>query len=136
VTDSANLELVRLLYAAWERGDYFGSVEWADPELELVVTDGPQRGSWTGLAAVGETWVDFLRNWEDWRVVVEEYRELDDDRVLVLVHNTGRGRRSGVEAAQIAAKAANVFHIRGGKVVRFVIYNDWDRALADLGLKE
>jgi uncharacterized protein len=133
---SENLDLVRSIYAGGERGDYFSSVEWADPELELVVTDGPQRGSWKGLAAVGEAWSDFLRNWEDWRVIVEEYRELDEERVLVLVHNSGRGRRSGVEAAQIAAKAANVLHIRGGKVVRFVIYNGWDRALADLGLGE
>jgi ketosteroid isomerase-like protein len=133
---SENVELVRSIYAAAERGDFFSSVEWADPELELVFTEGPHRRSAKGLAAVGKAWSDFLRSWEDWRVVVEEYREVDDERVLVLLHNSGRGRRSGVEAARITAKVANVLRIRDGRVVELVLYADRDRALADLGLKE
>jgi hypothetical protein len=91
---STNLDLVRSIYAGWERGDW-SSVEWADPEIELVFADGPGRGGWRGLAAMAEGWGDFLGNWEDWRIVVEEYRELDDERVLVLVHNSGRERGVG-----------------------------------------
>jgi hypothetical protein len=54
--------------------------------------------------------------------------------VLVLVRNTGRGKRSGVKVEQITAKAANVLHIRDSKVTRLVAYADRDRAFADLGL--
>jgi hypothetical protein len=57
-----------------------------------------------------------------------------DERVLVLVHNSGRGKRSGVKVEQIAAKAANLFGIRGGKVTRLAAYADRELALADLGL--
>jgi ketosteroid isomerase-like protein len=33
------------------------------------------------------------------------------------------------------AQGASLFHVRNGKVMRFVVYFDRDRALADLGLE-
>jgi ketosteroid isomerase-like protein len=133
VTNSANVDLVRSIYAAWERGDY-SSVEWADPEIEFVIADGPSPGSWTGLASMAEGWRDWLSAWQDWRVEAEEYRELDSDRVLVLTQQTGGGKTSGLEIGQIQRKGAHLFHVRGGKVTRLVVYFDRERALADLGL--
>ncbi|HME05340.1 MAG TPA: nuclear transport factor 2 family protein [Solirubrobacteraceae bacterium] len=132
---SENLDLVRSIHTAWERGD-FSSVEWADPEIEYVVADGPSPGSWTGVPGMAEVWRDFLSTWEDWRAEAEEYRELDDVRVLVLLTITGgRGKTSGLEVAQLGAEGANLFHIRDGKVITFVFYFDRERALADLGLE-
>jgi ketosteroid isomerase-like protein len=130
---SANLELVLSIYAAWERGDFFSSADWAHPEIEFVVADGPEPGTWTGLAEMAAAWRDRLSALEDYRVEVEEYRELMDDGVLVLVRHRGRGKISGLELEQLHWLGANVLHIRGGKVRRFAIYYDRDRALADLG---
>ena len=67
---------------------------------------------------------------------MEEYRELDGERVLVLIHHRGRGKASGLELGQILTKNAALFHVRDRKVTRFVAYWDRDRALADLGLSE
>jgi ketosteroid isomerase-like protein len=130
---SANLDLVRSIHADWDRGE-FGSAEWADPEIELVFMEGPAPGSWKGLAGMAEGWRDFLSVWHQWRGTPDEYRELDDERVLVLLHFSGRGRTSGLEIGQMRTEAANLFHIREGKVTRLVSYFDRERALADLGL--
>ncbi len=129
---SENLDLVRSIYADWERGDYYGSVEWAHPEIEFVVVDGPSPGGLTGVSAVEQNWRVFQENWEDYRVTADDYRELDADRVLVLVDLSGRGKASGLEMRQ---GAANILTLRGGKVTRLVMYWNRDRALADLGLE-
>ena len=130
---SANLELVRSIYAAWERGD-FSSAEWAHPEIEFVRADGPSPGSWTGLAGMAEAWRDWLSAWEGACVVADGYRELDQSRVLVLARFTGRGKTSGLGLEEMWAKGASLFHVRDGKVTRFVGYLDRDRAFADLGI--
>jgi ketosteroid isomerase-like protein len=72
-----------------------------------------------------------LGAWDDFRVEAEEYRPLDEERVLVLTRSRGRGKTSGLEVGQ---KAAELPHVLDGKVTRFVHYYDRERALADLGL--
>jgi ketosteroid isomerase-like protein len=130
---SSNLDLVRSIFAAWERND-FSATEWADPDIEYVGVGGPSPGSWSGLAGLVETWRDFLSTWKDFRIQAEEYREIDGERVLVLVRNSGRGKTSGIELGQMRTQVAYVFHVRDGRVTRFVTYWDRERALADLGL--
>ncbi len=117
---SANLDLVRSIVADWERGDY-SSAEWADPEIEFVIADGPAPGSWRGVAGMSAAWRDFLGAWEEHRVDTDEYREVDGERVLVLGRLVARGKTSGLDAGQLRAKGANLFHLRGGKVTRLVI---------------
>jgi ketosteroid isomerase-like protein len=131
---SANLELVRSICAAWERGEFGRTAEWAHAEMEFVVVDGPEPGRWSGLAAAEQAGGAILSPFEDARIEAEEYRELDGERVLVFVHNSGRGRTSRLEIEHMHAKAADLFHIRGGKVTKLVAYWDRERALADLGL--
>jgi ketosteroid isomerase-like protein len=130
---SANIDLVRSLYAAWDRGDY-SSVDWAHPEIEYVIADGASPGSWTGVAGLAEGYRPWLSAWEDLRIGADEYRELDEERVLVLNHYSGRGKTSGLELEQMRTKGAALFHVRGGKVTRHVIWFDRERAFADLGL--
>jgi ketosteroid isomerase-like protein len=130
---SANVDLLRSLYAAWEGGDW-SSAEWADPEIEFVGADGPDPFSVRGIDRLAEAWAEFLQTWENYRVEAEEYRELDDERVLVFIRIGGRGKASGLEVGHMPAEAANLLHIRDGKVTRLVLYWDRERALADVGL--
>jgi hypothetical protein len=50
---SANLDLVRSIYAAFERSDY-ADAEWADAETEHVIADGPEAGTIRGRAGLAE----------------------------------------------------------------------------------
>jgi hypothetical protein len=116
------------------RGDY-SQTGWAHPEIEWVIADGPSPGRWTGLASAAEGIREVLNAWKDFQTVADEYRELDDERVLVLGHLLGRGKTSGLELGQAGAKGAGLLNICSGRVTRFVLYWDRDRALADLGLE-
>jgi ketosteroid isomerase-like protein len=130
---SENLDLVRPIHEPLARGD-FSSTEWAHPDIEFEIVDGPSPGCWTGVASATKAWDDFLSAWEDFRIEPDEYRELDGERVLVLGHRTGRGKTSELEVGQ--ARAVGLFHVRDGRVTRLVFYFDRDRSLADLGLKD
>ena len=131
---SANLELVRSIWADWERADW-SSTEWADPGIEFVFAgEGPESGVWRGVAGIEAGWRRWISEWEELRVAAYEYRELDDGRILVLNNFTGRGKTSGLELGQMRAKGASLFHIRDGKVTKLVLYGDLKSAFADLGL--
>ena len=132
---SANIDLVRSIYADWERGDY-SSPEWAHPEIEYTYVGGPSPGTWTGLRAMSEGFRDWFSAWEGVRTRVDQYRELDGERVLVLHRfSGGRGKRSGVELGDLDTGGAGVFRVCDSKVIELVMYWDRDRALADLGLE-
>jgi ketosteroid isomerase-like protein len=73
--------------------------------------------------------------WDDLRPEVDEYRELDELRTLVLFRFRGRGKAGGLELGALSKQGANIFHVRQGKVTRIDFYFDRDRALADLGLE-
>ena len=132
---SENLDLVRSIFAGWERGDY-SSADWADPEIEFVIADGPAPGSWTGLDAMPLGLREILNTYEGMGGVADEYREIGADQIIVLAHPVGRAKASGLSIELMQAKGAQLFHLRDGKVTRLVHYWARDRALADLGLKE
>jgi ketosteroid isomerase-like protein len=50
---ASNLDLVRSIFAAWERGD-FSSAEWADPKIEYMIVGGPDP-------VAGREWMGWQR---------------------------------------------------------------------------
>ena len=66
-------DLVRSICEPWKNGD-FSSAEWADPEIEYVLVDGPAPGRWTGPGAMGEAFRGVLNAYAEYRVAAEEFR--------------------------------------------------------------
>jgi ketosteroid isomerase-like protein len=77
------------------------------------------------FAMLNESWVEF-------HTVAEEYRDLGD-RVLILGHNTARGRASGVA---VEAPSGAIVDFRDGKVSRVRLYLGLGEALRAAGLSE
>ena len=91
---SANVDLVRSIFAAWEQGDC-STAEWAHAEIEYVMTDGPDPGAWTGLAEMAENFRAWLGLWEGFRLTADEYRQFGAESVVVLDHYSGQAKRAG-----------------------------------------
>jgi hypothetical protein len=120
----------------WERGEFFEHADWAHPEIECVMVDGPIPGSGTGLAGMARLWREVLSAYDRFFVTADEYRVLDARRVLVLVRFHGRGRTSGLDLGDVSTRNAALFEFDGGLARRLALYWDRERAFADLGLAE
>ena len=71
--------------------------------------------------------------WADLSFEPEQFVDVDDERVLVLVKAHARGTGSG---APVELRNAHEFTIRNGVLVRFRVYGDRDEALEAAGLSE
>src|SRR5258705_9030438 len=105
---SENLDLVRSIYAAWERGD-FSSADWADPAIEYLLPDAPEGGTWTGRTGMAQAHRNFLSAWGEWEVVADDYRDVDAERVLVPFRFSARGKRSGLEVGGAWGRVPGAF---------------------------
>jgi hypothetical protein len=130
---SANLDLVRSIYADWERGDFSPS-DWTDPDIEFVFADGPAPVRGTGPAAMSVAWRNVLNAWGDYRAGAEGFRDLESGDILALAVFSAPGPASGSDVTQVLARGVSVMRIHEGRVRKLVVFFDRDRAFADLGL--
>jgi len=128
-----SLDVVRSIYDGWSHGDFRRS-DWAHPDIEFGYVGGPEPTVAVGVEAMNAAWLEWLHDWVGFQAEPVEYRVIEPDRILVLVRNRGRGRRSGVEFEE--RSVGNYFELEAGLVRRLVIYLDGARALEDLGFSE
>jgi hypothetical protein len=95
---SENLNLVRGIYAAWERGD-FSVTDWMDPEIEVVVVSELLPVSAKGPVELARVWSEVMNPYEGYRVEAVDFREIDDERVLVLAEQSGAAKQAEYRSA-------------------------------------
>jgi ketosteroid isomerase-like protein len=131
----ANVEIAKRVIDAFNRRDLDAifecvnqDVEWI-PAMQVSFGGGPLRGR-EGI----ESYVrEVSDTWEEYRVVAEDFRDLGEDRVLVLSRIEGRGAGSG---GLVDAEMGQVYDFRDGKIARVRTYLDHSNALEALGLSE
>jgi ketosteroid isomerase-like protein len=105
--EGANAAAVRRFFDAVNRGDLSETFELFDTEVEVVEETGPDAGTYRGIERAREYFLEFTGHFDEYRFDVDELRERGD-HVLVLTHERGRGKASGVEVDE-----------RGGWICRF-----------------
>jgi ketosteroid isomerase-like protein len=128
-----NVEIVRRVYAEWERGS-FRTTEAFDPEVHVIwVNQIFVTGSETrGIDALGRAMQEFLSAWEDATATAGEFL---DGGEHVVVENVwrARGKTSGIE---VEAPLWSVWTLVGGRATRVVHHDDRAQALEAAGLPE
>jgi ketosteroid isomerase-like protein len=126
--EESPLEKLQVLYEEWARGDYSrGDIFDRAMEGGTIGMGDPIRyRSYEEFVVAMREW---LSAWERPLIIeAEEYIQLGD-RILVLIHWSGRGKGSG---AQIEGRGAHLWTFREGLVVHYDTYRDRDQAQAAL----
>jgi ketosteroid isomerase-like protein len=130
-----NVEVVRGIYADWERGNFEAALPVLDHwvTFETFMPDSNETVVVHGLAHLGSFMRDWFKQWRDYRVTGEEFRAVGTHQVFVAGRQAGTGRQSGVE---VDSPGFTVWTFRDGKVVRLLAHYDRDAALEAVGLRE
>ena len=75
----------------------------------------------------------FLRDWRDYRLIGQEFREIGKDKVFVAGRQAAVGRNSGVA---VEHSMCSVWTFRAGRVVGLVFDPDSQTALEAAGLSQ
>ena len=130
-----NVEIVRRLYASWERGD-LRTADFFDAEVQhsRIGSELPGLdGDWQGFERFSVAMADYIDALADLHIEAERVIDLGGDRVLVLARQTACGKTSGLPFDH---ELGDLFTLRDGKILRFVSYWDRAEALEAAGLSE
>src|SRR4051812_13278526 len=113
-----NVEIVRKIFGAWNRGDFDEGWGLCHPE---VVIDRSRSlvdsHIYRGVSELERFWSDWIATWADARWEIDELIETGDD-IVVVGRFYGRGVESG---AGVEANVAQLMTFRDGKLARAVL---------------
>jgi ketosteroid isomerase-like protein len=130
----ANVDIARRLIGAFNQDDVDAVMEFLTSDFEWfpVMPATVEGGSYLGREAVEAYIEDSREIWEEFHILAEQFRDLDD-RALMLGRMEGRGSGSGVK---VDTPYGMVFDFRGDKISRVRSYLDHDEALRAGGRSE
>jgi ketosteroid isomerase-like protein len=127
-----NVEVVRAIVDAWNRGDWNAALKDAAPSFEFDFSRSVSPGHGVyGLDQMEEFFRQLTEPWESIRLEPVEFIEAGEH---VVMPNTLQAQgRDGIE---VEARTAWVWTIRDGKVFHLCLYQGRREALEALGLSD
>lgn len=127
-----NVELVRLLWEAFARSDVEAMQALSHPDVVIAQpAEMPDPRRYEGHAGVAESIADWPSQWEDFTLDVLEIVDASDEQVVLMTHQSGRGRGSGIE---LDFEVAFVHTIHDGKFSHVQMFLERGQALQSVGL--
>lgn len=130
-----NVEIVRGVYAEWERGNFQAALPLFDPDItfETFMPDANENVVSQGLDETASFMRDWFGQWRRYRVIGDEFRAAGSDQVFVGGRQAATGLHSGVE---VESPGFTVWTFRRGKVVKLLFHYDRHMALRAVGLAD
>jgi ketosteroid isomerase-like protein len=133
-----NVEMARSGFEAFNRAFSEGAselYETLDPNVEWVPMSALlERTKYQGHDGVREWFEEMRRDWTSYELRPEQFRDLGDDRVLVLGSWRAKGR--GGEVMLDFPQAAWLCQYRHGKLVRLQTFTEREKALEAAGVRD
>jgi ketosteroid isomerase-like protein len=126
-----NVAIARSAIEAFNRGDVDAVLALAAPDVEVYAPpDSPNPGRYVGSEGYLQWSEQWLEAWETFTLDVLEIEAVDDRHVVAVVRQNGRGRLSGLEVTMAGAQLYEID--ADGKIVRFQLYDERERALENV----
>ena len=116
-----NVQVVREMLEAYLRGDYEGALPAFAHDVEVVTALERFHGL-SGVVKEAKRWEEM---WSAYRFEVEDLLD-SGDKVVLLYHQLGKAKGSGLEVEE---RAAWVYTLREGKITRVEMFQDREAAL-------
>jgi ketosteroid isomerase-like protein len=128
-----NLEVVRRIYKAWNKGD--PGLRHIHPAIELQQTAGflDTGGTFHGHDGVLESARELLGGLRELRWTPHDFIPAPDGQVVVPFSAHGVGRTSKVP---VEMRVVHVWTIQDGLAIRMLTYEDLSQALEAVGLRD
>ena len=126
--------MVKEFTKVFEAGDRDSWRDYFDRDViwDTSASAMPLAGIYHGHQGIEQFFRDWLGTWSDHRIETREYIDAGDS-VIVVFHQSGTGRGSGVRAERDFFGA---YDLKDSKVVRYRQYESREEALEAVGLAE
>ena len=111
----------------WQKAEFDEAGD--DFEQDLTRVDGDTN---RGKDAVSRAWVRWVAPWDEVHMQAEEIIDAGEE-VVALVRQSGIGKQSGVP---VHLDFGAVWTVRGGRLLKLVVYPRGSEALEAVGLSE
>ena len=121
-------------FEAWEAGDVEVVLVRLDPEVVVFASAGMiNSGTYRGRDAFLKWAAQWYEAWEDFENELIDVVPVGERHVVARVHQSGRGRESGVEVAMDVGWVAEE---RDGAITYLALHPEYDEAVRDAKERE